>query len=130
MKIKLLLIILLFGTFALNAYAQSAAPLRIKFAKGKTSAVSANTLKNGEEMDFVFGAKTGQKITLKITSVPKGDFFDFTIAGDGFEFQTDLDSYNNYSFNAPATGDYLLTVRKRPVDSLPKGKFFLTTTVK
>ncbi|CAN5263058.1 hypothetical protein BH20ACI2_BH20ACI2_26440 [soil metagenome] len=54
-------------------------------------------------MDHIFGARSGQTVTLKVTSIPKGDLFDFSLTGDGFEIETDHNSYTEYSFIAPET---------------------------
>jgi hypothetical protein len=133
MKIKLTIVIGILFLCAANIFAQGggkAEPNRIKFTKGKSSAALSGTLSNDEQMEYVFGAKAGQKITLKVTSAPKGNFFDFELSGDGFEFQTENDSYSDYSFTAPETGDYLVYVRKRPTENIKKAKFFLTLTIK
>lgn len=119
---------LLGSVFSVSA--QKAEPNEIKFAKGKSSATVSDTLSNSQEKDFVFGAKAGQQISLKVTSKPSGNLFDFTIAGDGFEVQTEYDSYSEYKFTAPETGKYLLTVRKRPTEATQKAKFFLTLSIK
>ncbi|HMS10928.1 MAG TPA: hypothetical protein PKE66_15690 [Pyrinomonadaceae bacterium] len=110
---------------SLAVVAQKAEPKRISFERGKASATVTGTLSNDQEMDFVFGAKAGQTVKLKVTSQPKGNLFDFRIAGDGFELETDYDSYSECSFTAPATGDYLVFVRKRPTESVRRAKFFL-----
>jgi len=115
-------ILLLVGS---AVFGQKAEPKRISFERGKTSATVTGTLSNDQEMDFVFGAKAGQTVKLKVTSQPKGNLFDFRIAGDGFEFETDYDSYSEYSFTAPATGDYLVFVRKRPTQRVRRAKFFV-----
>ena len=72
----------------LGVFGQKAEPKRISFERGKTSATVTGTLSNDQEMDFVFGAKAGQTVKLKVTSQPKGNLFDFRIAGDGFEVET------------------------------------------
>jgi hypothetical protein len=130
MKTNFIIIAAISLLFALNGFAQKAEPNRIKFAKGKTSATVSGTLSNEQEMDYVFGAKAGQKVSLKVASEPKGFLFDFTLMGDGFDFQTELDSYYDYEFTTPETGDYLLTVRKRPTEKNKTAKFFLTLTIK
>lgn len=117
---------------ALNIFAQNggkAEPLRIQFAKGKTSAARQGVLKTDEEMDFVFGAKAGQSVTVKISSIPKGKFAAFRILGDGFDFSTPYDSNYSFIFKAPETGDYLLFVKNRPSRRVRKAKFILTLRV-
>lgn len=116
--------------FVFSVSAQKAEPNEIKFAKGKSSTIVSDTLSNNQEKDFVFGAKAGQQISLKVASKPAGNLFDFTIAGDGFEVRTEYDSYYEYKFTATQTGKYLLTVRKRPTESVQKARFFLTLSIK
>ena len=130
MRTKIIFIATILLCSCLSAFAQKAEPNRIKFAKGKSSTILSGTLSNSEQMEYVFGAKAGQKITLKVTSQPKGGFFDFTIDGDGFELETEMDSYYDYTFTAPQTGDYLVFVRKRPTEKTKTAKFFLTLSIK
>jgi len=134
MKTKLTIVIGILLLFVADAFAQGggkAEPNQIKFAKGKLSAVVSGTLSNNQEMDYIFGAKAGQTVTLKVASVPKGCLFSFSINGaDGIELETEYDSYADYTFTAPETGDYLVTVTKRPTEKVPKAKFSLTLTVK
>ena len=123
--VRILIIFAVLLSASLAVVAQKAEPKRISFERGKASATVTGTLSNDQEMDFVFGAKAGQTVKLKVTSQPKGNLFDFRIAGDGFELETDYDSYSEYSFTAPATGDYLVFVRKRSTESVRRAKFFL-----
>ena len=134
MKMKLTIIIgvLLFSVANLLAQGGGKAePNRIKFAKGKSSTVLSATLSNNEQMEYVFSAKVGQKVKLKVTSVPKGNLFSFSVdGGEGVELETEYDSYSEYSFTAPTTGDYLVFVTKKPTATVPKAKFLLTLSVK
>ena len=134
MRTKLTIIIGILLLCAANAFAQGggkAEPKRIKFAKGKSSAGVSGTLSNNQQMEYIFSAKAGQKITLKVTSVPKGNLFSFSVDGaSGIELETELDSYDDYTFTAPETGDYLVFVTKRPTEKVPKAKFLLTLTIK
>ena len=129
-KSKILALSLILLGFAFSVSAQKAEPNEIKFAKGKTSEIVSGTLSNNQEMDYVFAAKAGQQISLSVASKPSGNLFDFTIAGDGFELQTDYDSYKNYKFTAPETGNYLVSVRKKPTESNKSAKFYLTLSIK
>jgi hypothetical protein len=107
-----------------------AEPKRVQFARGKSTTILSGTLSNNVQMEYVFGAKAGQTIKLKVTSNPKGGFFDFGVDGDGFDVETDLDTYSDYSFKAPRDGDYLVFVRKRPTTNVPRAKFFLSLSIK
>jgi hypothetical protein len=82
-------------------------------------------------MEYIFGAKAGQFVTLKVVSVPKGNLFSFSIDGaNGIELETEYDSYADYSFTAPETGDYRITVTKRPTEKVSRAKFSLSLTIK
>ena len=81
-------------------------------------------------MDLVFSARAGQAVSLSVTSFPPGRFFDFHIQGDGFDLPTEFDRYTSYSFKAPATGDYLVFVRKRPTKAVQRAKFSLRLTIR
>lgn len=116
--------------FVFSVSAQKAEPNEIKFSKGKSSATVSGTISNNQEMDYFFTAKAGQQILLKLTSKPSGNLFDFRIAGDGFALQTDYDSYSEYKFTAPETGNYLVFVRKKPTESTQAAKFSLTLSIK
>lgn len=113
-----------------NAFAQKSEPLRISFAKGKTSATVTEKLSNDQEMDFIFGARAGQKISLKVISKPKGNLFDFILKGDGFELEFENKGYRELEFTAPETGDYLLFVRKLRSEKVKSARFYLTLTIK
>lgn len=117
---------------ATAAFAQGgkAEPRPIEFSKGRSSVTVTGTLSNGQEMDHVFKAVAGQRISIKVTSRPKGFLFDFRLKGSGFELVTDHDSYTEYDFIAPQTGSYLLFVRKRPTLKVPRAKFFLSLSVR
>lgn len=130
MRTKIIFIATILLCSFVSAFAQKAEPNRINFARGKSSATLSGTLSNNDQMDYVFGAKAGQKITLKVTSSPKGNFFDFDLQGYGFDLETEYDYYTNYSFTAPETGDYLVFVRKRPTEKTPRAKFYFTLTIK
>ncbi len=134
MKTKLTFVIGILLVCAANALAQGggkAEPNRVNFAKGNKSAKVSGTLSNNQQMEYIFGAKAGQTITLKVVSVPRGNLFSFSVDGaNGIELETEYDSYADYKFTAPATGDYLVVVTKRPTEKVPKAKFSLALMIK
>lgn len=131
-KVRLALAILIIGLAAAAVGAQGgkAEPLRISFAAGKTSGSLTGTLSNNQQMEYVFSANKGQSITLKVTSSPKGRLFEFEIAGDGFDLETEYDTYSDYKFTAPRDGDYLVFIRKRPTAKVNRAKFYLKLAIK
>ena len=59
--------ILLAAITAISCFGQhggKAEPKRIEFAAGKSSIVLTETLTNGSEMEYVFAAKKGQRVTI------------------------------------------------------------------
>jgi hypothetical protein len=132
MKIKLFFASIILFLFALTASAQGgkAEPLRLSFAKGKSSITKTDTLGKDQTFEMVFGAKAGQKVKIRIVStVPKGKFHYFSLFGDGFDFATQYDKNYEYSFTAPQTGDYRLDVNFNATSKVTKGKFALTLTI-
>ncbi len=134
MKTKLTFVIGILLVCAANTLAQGggkAEPNQVKFAKGKSSATVSWTLSNNQQMEYIFSAKAGQTVTLKVVSVPKGNLFSFSLDGaNGIELETEYDSYADYKFIAPATGDYLVVVTKRPTEKVTKARFSFTLTIK
>lgn len=135
MKLKIILIVGILLASAFAAVAQNggkAEPLRVKFAKGKTGATLNGTLKQGEEMEYVFGAKQGQKVRAVIASTaPKGKFHAFKIVGaEGVDYLAEYDSNYELEFDAPQTGDYIIYVHFNPTDKVRSGKFALTLSIK
>jgi hypothetical protein len=134
MKILLILMCLcLCGGLQGKALAQGggkAEPNRISFRKGATSATVSGYLKQGEQMEYVFGATKGQKVSLKIVSTPKGEFHYFTVHGSETDFVSDYDINFEWTFDAPDTGDFLVFVHMRATDKVRSGRFRLTITIK
>ena len=123
----LVVVVLAFG--AGSAFAQKggkAEPNRIQFAKGTSSKTLTGTLKNGEEMEYVFGASKGQTVTIKNT---RSSVFDFRVFSEENFSEGDFDSSPTYTFEIPETGDYLLFVRKK-VAGPRSSRFSVTLTIK
>ncbi|HVF46474.1 MAG TPA: hypothetical protein VNA17_02800 [Pyrinomonadaceae bacterium] len=131
-KVRLALAILIIGlaASAVSVQGGKAEPMRISFAAGKTSATLTGTLSNNQQMEYVFSAKKGQSIMSKVSSSPKGRLFDFDLESDGFDLETEYDTYSDYKFTAPRSGDYLVFVRKRPTERVHRAKFYLKLAIK
>lgn len=85
-------------------------PMRIRFASGTTSTRISGTLRNGQQIDYVFAAAKGQNVTVKNAT---SSLFDFRVFDEVNFSEGDFDSSPTYTFEAPETGDYLFTVRKK-----------------
>ncbi|HEX8369939.1 MAG TPA: hypothetical protein VF604_15440 [Pyrinomonadaceae bacterium] len=134
MKLKILaaIVVLLFGgagVFAQNG--GKAEPNPITFAKGKSSATVSGKVKGDEQAEYVFSAKEGQIIQVKITSVPKGKAASFRILNPGEQatFYTKYEQNYQYAFSAPYTGDYVIWVSLPPETKVKSAKYNLTLTI-
>lgn len=113
MKTRILTTILL-ALFALSfAIATSADGItkRVKFAKGKSSTVISGAVIRGDVDTYIVGAKSGQKMTVKVTALE--DNAAFTIEGpDGnyVSFAGEMDDATNVTATLPATGNYRIEV--------------------
>lgn len=104
-----------------------AEPKRIQFAAGKSSAALSGTLSNGQEMEYVFGARKGQTVTIRNT---RTSLFDFRVFNEEFDFETEFESSPTLTFEVPETGNYLFFVRKKQVRSPRTARFSLTLAIK
>jgi hypothetical protein len=134
MKLKIIVAIavLLFccaGVFAQNG--GKAEPNRITFAKGKSSATVGGKVRGDEQAEYVFSAKEGQLIQVKIASVPKGKVASFRILNPDEEakFYTKYEENYQYAFPAPYTGDYVIWVSLQPDAKVKSAKYNLTLTI-
>ena len=127
MKIFLLFVLCFF--VAVSAFAQGgkAEPNRIEFAAGKSSATLTGKLSNDQEMEYVFGASKGQKVTIRNT---RTSHFDFRVFNEEFNFETEFESSPTLTFEIPETGDYFFFVRKKQVRFPRTARFSLTLSIK
>ena len=117
-----------------NAYSQNggkAEPNRITFAKGKSSAIVSGRVKGDEQAEYIFSAKEGQIIQVKITSVPKGKVTSFRILNPNEEatFYTKYAENYEYAFPAPYTGDYVIWVSLQPDTKVKAAKYNLSLRI-
>ena len=123
------LIVLLAGSQALAQRGGKAEPNRIEFKRGTTSTTVSGSVRGSEQAEYVLAAKKGQRLTIRITSVPaRSSGFDLHGPEDvdlGLESDTNL----NNSLMLRRTGDYLITVVKL-TDLVRASKYKLTVTVR
>lgn len=127
---KYFYILLLCLSVAVTTNAQNggkAEPNRIQFAAGSSSKTLTGTLSNGQEMEFVFAATKGQ--TVSITNSTKS-LFDFKVYNEEHFSEGDFDSSASYSFEIPATGDYMFFVRKKQVKAPRTARFSMKLVIK
>ena len=114
-------------TAVLAQHGGKAEPKRIEFAKGKSSVTLTGLLSTDQEMEYVFGAKKGQKVTVTNSNTGRFDFKVFS--GENFS-EGDFDSSRTYTFEIPETGDYMFFVRKKRVKTPRTARFSMTIAIK
>ena len=130
MKTILMFLVILLLLAAGSIFAQhggKAEAQRIKFAAGKSSATLTGTLSKDEEMEYLFGASKGQKVTIKNT---RTSLFDFRVFSEEFNFETEFESSPTLTFTIPETGDYNFFVRKKQVKTPRTARYSLTLSIK
>jgi hypothetical protein len=117
--------------FFLSAFAfgqgGKAGPNRIEFAKGRSSVTLTGSLSNSQEMEYIFSGVKGQKVTIKISNT---NLFDYRVFSSEADFDTEFDSSPTSTLELPASGDYLLFVRKKTVSRPRRSRFSLVLTIK
>lgn len=104
-----------------------AEPNRIEFAKGRTTTTLSGSLSNSQEMEYVFSAKKGQTVTIKMSST---NLFDYRVFNSEADFETEFDSSPISTFDLPESGDYFLFVRKKMVSRPRTARFVLTISIR
>ncbi len=106
-----------------------AEPLRIEFKRGANSAIVSGKVRGTEEAEYLLAARKGQKLIIKLTSVPsRSSVFDLKApdnAGLGLEYDANYD----YTGVLPKTGDYLIIV-VRPTTSPGTSTYKLSINVR
>jgi len=112
-----------------SAQGGKAEPLRIAFNRGAYSATISESVRGDEEAEYVLAAKEGQRLIIRLTSVPaKSSVFELFGEGDdtaGFKHEANF----SYSGVLPKTGDYFITV-KRSTAAKGTSRYRLAVTVR
>lgn len=103
---------------------------RIRFAAGASSATVSGHLRGDEQAEFVFGARKGQIATLRIESIPRGQYTAFRLFQPGGAFASRYDINYTWSGTLPHDGDYQVWVSLRPTEEVRSARFRLTLTVR
>ena len=126
MKLAAIALVAFLWTAAVHAqHGGKAEPKRIEFPTGRSSTTLTGSLSNGREMDFVFSARKGQKVTLKMDT----RLFDYRVYLLGADFDTEFDSSPTSTIELSETADYLLFVRKKITARPTRAVFKLLITI-
>jgi hypothetical protein len=106
-----------------------AEPNRIEFKRGSSSTTVSGTVRGNEQAEYVLSAKQGQRLIIKLTSVPaKSSVFDLH-GPDDVALGLEYDANYVYSSKLPRTGDYLIFV-SRPTQAKGTSRYKLTINVR
>ena len=106
-----------------------AEPNRIEFKRGTTRTTISGTVRGDEQAEYVLGAKKGQRLIIKLTSVPvKSSVFQL-LGPENDTLGLEFDSNWDYSGTLPKTGDYFINV-KRPTEAKGTSRYKLTITIR
>jgi hypothetical protein len=122
-------LILLTVTHTLAQGGGKAEPRRIEFTRGTNTTTLNDKIKDDQEAEYVLAAKKGQRLTIKLTSVPsRSSVFDLK-APDNADLGLEYDA--NYAFDKllPVSGDYFITV-VRPTSAKGASSYKLVITIR
>ncbi|MBW4512837.1 MAG: hypothetical protein KME64_41060 [Scytonematopsis contorta HA4267-MV1] len=94
------------GSETSNNSTAAGKPRRVKFSPGTSSQVVKDSVIRGERHIYLVGAKQGQQMNLRITSLEKNAVFDL-IAPNGKTIKQEATTWNS---KLPASGDYRIVV--------------------
>jgi hypothetical protein len=106
-----------------------AEPNRIEFKRGTNSTTISGTVRNSEEAEYVLEARQGQKLVIKLTSVPAKSSVFQILGPDNDTLGLEYDANFSYSGVLPTSGDYFISV-KRPTTAKGRSRYKLAITIK
>ena len=110
------LLVLSAGGAAVAQRGGKAEPNWIAFKRSTTNTTVSGTVRGSEEAEYVLAAKKGQRLIIRLTSVPvKSSVFQL-LGEDNDTLGLEHDANFDYSGTLPKTGDYFITV-SRPTQS-------------
>ena len=132
LRLNLILVLLLVPIACSPAIAQrggKAEPNRIEFKRGTHSTAISGTVRGDEQAEYVLAAKKGQRLILKLTSVPAKSSVFQLLGPENDTLGLEYDANYDYSGVLPKTGDYFITV-SRPTQTKGMSRYKLTVTLR
>ena len=106
-----------------------AEPNRIQFKRGTTSTTISGTVRGDEQAEYVLGARKGQRLVIKLTSVPAKSSVFQLLGPEGDTLGLEFDANYDYSGTLPKDGDHSITV-SRPTQSKGSSKYQMTISIR
>jgi hypothetical protein len=127
--LPILLLTLLPYSAAMAQRGGKAEPNRIEFKRGSKSTTVSGAVRGDEQAEYVLGAKKGQTLVVKLTSVPAKSAVFQLLGPDNDTLGLEFDANYDYSGTLPKTGDYFITVA-RPAASKGTSRYMLRVSVR
>jgi hypothetical protein len=112
-----------------SAQGGKAAPLRIRFAPGHDSATVRGALRGDAQREYVFGARSNQRVTIRLSATPRGTLSLEARRPAGAELVLHKDGADRWSGALPEDGDYEIWV-KRESRAQPASIYRLIVTIR
>ena len=113
------------------AYAQGgkAEPIRLQFLRGHDSTMVNGRLRGDAQTEYVLGAKTDQRLTIRLTATPNASVSVRARLPTGAELPLRVESRHVWSAQLPENGDYEIWV-KRTAGDRSRSQYRLTVTIR
>jgi hypothetical protein len=107
-----LLAVIFICAFAFSSLSAQGVKKKVRFAKGRSSITIREAVVRGDRDRYFVGARAGQKMTVKITSLEKNAVFQIYLAGEqeSLPGAGDGDDAMNWSGELPADSEYVIVV--------------------
>ena len=133
MKMRLLIGITLLASLiipfvAMAQHGGKAEPLRIEFKRGATSTTINGAVRGSEEAEYVLAAKKGQRVIMRLRSVPARSAVFQILDPDNDKLSLAQGNYDLLG-TLPKGGDYLITV-SRPKQSKGTSRYKMIVTIR
>ena len=93
-----------------DASAQAGQPVPVRFESGRTTVLLKGAADHADGVTYVFAAKKGQTMTVRLTSPGRLAVFSVTAPGGALEGALEV---TDHAGELPSTGTYLLAVWNR-----------------
>ena len=133
MKMRLLIGITLLASLIIPFVAMAqrggkAEPLRIEFKRGATSTTINGAVRGSEEAEYVLAAKKGQRVIMRLRSVPARSAVFQILDPDNDKLSLAQGNYDLLG-TLPKGGDYLITV-SQPKQSKGTSRYKMIVTIR
>jgi len=113
---------------AMAQHGGKAEPLRIEFKRGATSTTINGAVRGSEEAEYVLAAKKGQRVIMRLRSVPARSAVFQILDPDNDKLSLAQGNYDLLG-TLPKSGDYLITV-SRPKQSKGTSRYKMIVTIR